>query len=444
MRPPPQQDSTTVLVLKVLFAVFGSLGALVAVAWLLFPGLIRLKDSDTVPRVERQTSARTGELTMSERIALTKLGNDLVDSIRRGSGLFVLQCVDNESLVDRALAPLPPPLKTERLRQEILRALAAGSSESEGGWLRELLGSNVAFVRIAEQDGVPQVILRLLPEGGGVTYLGLVVSRVPGEPRIIDCYSYCSGIYHSSQLGERLALLHSDAEPTLLGRVFGHAELNAQTLAIFTDIHAAWTQKNYDRVLSLCESLPARHQTNKNLYSIKLEALGRLWQSSKSREKDYRELLKQAPSILGPDAVTDLYLAELLMLDKSFPEAEAAVKRAEKVIGVDGYLKMLLAKLRLLQGDVNAAEQLLRAAKIADSRLEELTHLELHLLMLRRDYAAMMQVIDYFERWHGKKFDRTFFTDDPTFADFVASPPYQSWLVRNPMHMPSLLQQLRR
>jgi len=362
-------------------------------------------------------------LTEAQKQGLVEFGEELAEVLNQQDVAKLAGMVDNEEFSSRVFDNLPAGLPNQGA---IRSGFMKGIQQRKGGWLWNLVGGDLRFLRARERQGFPAVVLRVKTPEGAVSYVDLMV-RPQGEGfQIMDMFNYIFATTASEESRNMLGVMLSKNSGSSLAALFGMPRLDPRTGDLLVKINEASRAGKVEEVLSICEGLPPELKTQRSFFIIRLQALMNLSASSKHDEQ-YKEALRAAPDILGKESSTDLLMVDLLFMENDFKGAEECIKRVEAVVGGDPYLKFLRGGALMKMKDYDGVLKLADEAAREEPQMAELVDLRLAAYMAQKNYKAAVDELRAFKRNFGQVLDRKALSDEAQYAGLLASPEFAAW-----------------
>jgi tetratricopeptide (TPR) repeat protein len=297
-----------------------------------------------------------------------------------------------------------------------------------GGWLRNVMGNKIKALRVHERGGFPAVLLRLMPEDGGVNYVDIIARPHGSGFRAVDMFTYMYASHLSDETRSLMATMLPDSGAGKLAAWLGAASFDNEMIDRLKKGSELMQSGDFAGVLRLCDSLPEKHRAHRMFFMLRMQALMALNGTEDGKhDAAYREALRSAPDILGKDSTTDLLLIDLHFLDNNLAEAEASIRRVQKVIGGDPYLKVLQANTRRMMKDYEGALKLANEAQQEEPDLYDAVDARLTIRVEQKNFPALVEELRSFKRTSGVVLDRKSFVEDEQFKEFLASPEFAAW-----------------
>jgi tetratricopeptide (TPR) repeat protein len=422
--PPRKGMSTGVLVLIIVVAVAVLFAGLAALA---IPAFQRIQKLAQETKDNKAKAAQPPKpLTAEQKQALQVFGDQLAAALTEEDDAKVKSLLNAEGLADRVFDARTAGFPQAR---EMRGGFVAGAMKHPGGWLRNLMGVKVKALRTRERDGYPAVLLRMMPEDGGVNYVDIVATPdSSGTFRAVDMFTYMYASYFSDETRNLLAVMMPDSGAGKLAAWFGVANFDNDLLDQVKSAAEAMRTGKFTETLRICDSLPEKYRSHRMFFMMRLQALMALnGTEGNKHDAAYKEVLRAAPDILGKDSTTDLLMIDLYFLDNQLAEADACIERVQKVIGGDPYLKVLRANTRRMMKDYEGALKLANEAQQEEPDLNEAIDSRLSIRAEQKDFPGLVEELRAFKRSSGIVLDRESLSKDPQFTELLASPEFAAW-----------------
>lgn len=422
---PRKGLGTGAIVLIVVGVVVLSMAVLAALA---VPAFQRIQKMAQEKRVEGAQVVKP--LTAEQRQALQAFGDELAAALTAEDDAKVKSMLDSEALAelvfDDRLSGVPQ-------LADVKRGFFTGINNNPGGWLRELMGANIKVLRCHEREGLPAVLLRIKPEGGGVNYVDILVRPDGDTFLVVDMFTYMYASRVSDEARNMMAMMLPDSAAGKLAALLGIAKTDTNMVRHLKSAGDLLRAGKHKEALRVCDALPAKYRTNRRFFMMRLQAHMALSGTDDDKnDAAYKEVLRAAPDILGKDSTTDLIMIDLFFLDNQLAEADACIQRVEKVIGNDPYLKVLRANTRRMMKDYAGALKLAHEAQQEEPGLYEAVDARLSIRADQKDFAGLLEELRAFKKASGVTLTRDTMAEDAQFAEFLASPEFAAWEKENP------------
>ncbi len=221
------------------------------------------------------------------------------------------------------------------------------------------------FLRIQHLGGETHILFRLATDAG-VNYHDWIVGKdASGKLRLDDVYVALSGERMSQTLHRLYLQAALQANPGLLDRLTGRDKQMGHDLNGLLQLMQDNQNQNFDAVLSDYKNLSPAMQQEKCCLVVRLAAAERLRDQVPAEYSnamvDYKRLFPNDPAI-------DLATTDLLLEQKKFAEARAAIDRIDAMVGGDPYLNILRGGVYKQEG---GAVNLQRAKKYFQRAVDE-------------------------------------------------------------------------
>ena len=279
------------------------------------------------------------------------------------------------------------PMKLQTGQQVLVRDTIHADHESKiPGLFRQIFGGELEraaaqLVRLAERDGYPSVIVRVMPTEERVLYYEMLTVPVEGKLRIVDIYDFNRGMFASDAVRREVIrdLPTDDANSGPWKAIYGEKRTKEELLAIKTMLPGDILHQT--NVLDNIASLPEEVQNSREGYSMAVHGWYAMLNGTVTPAQlaPCRELLKKVPESLPEGSlVTGMLLAEVEQRSGNPEAVEPAVLLAYQQMK-DPYLKVRVAQARLAKGDVKGAQTMTDEAAAEDRTVPELVPLKAQL-----------------------------------------------------------------
>jgi hypothetical protein len=424
---PRKGLSTGAIVLIIVGGVLLLVGILVALAVPAYQRIQKLAHEEKAKRTK--ATQVVAPLTAAQKQALRAFGDELAAALTDEDDVKVKSMLDSEAMVDRVF--------DERLSGvpqlgDVRRGFLAGVTKNPGGWLNDLMGAEIKVLRTHEREGLPAILLRLKPEGGGVNYVDVLARPQGAGFRVVDMFTYMYASLISDEARSMMAAMLPDSAAGKLAALLGIAKTDTEMVGNLKAAGDFLRDGNPKEALRLCDSLPPKYRTNRKFFMLRLQAHMALSGTDDAKnDAAYKEVLRAAPDILGKDSTTDLLMIDLYFLDNQFAEADACIQRVQSVIGSDPYLKVLRANTRRMMKDYPGALKLANEAQQEEPGLYEAVDARLSIRAEQQDFAGLLEELRSFKKDSGVVLGRETMAEDAQFAEFLASPEFATWEKEN-------------
>ncbi len=325
---------------------------------------------------------------------------------------------------DRATAGVPV---APTLRQRFVRTARDSTKEAEGfssQAVKEVAeDGSYRLLRVAVRDGRPRVLFRLLNARSGLNYHEWELVRCPdGQVRAADVFVYLTAENLSRTFRRMFLPMAAQGASDLASRLQGwESEFLANTPAL-REMNLANLAGRYQEALDAYGRLPAGLRADKAVLILRLQAAQRL------SDEAYAAALEDFRAHHADDPCAALVSVDYFVLKKQFAKGVEMADLVEKAVGGDPYLHALRSGLHRQAGDLAAARKAAEQAVREEPTLQEGYWGLVEVTLAEKKYDETARLLTTLEA----KFAVTFgdLKDQPEYAEFVKSSPYQQWLKR--------------
>lgn len=309
----------------------------------------------------------------------------------------------------------------ETVRSDLIKRLPELLEKTD----RELRDGHrgVTLLRLRVQRGEVRAIYRIIAPEGGLDYWDLLLVRSQdGCVRIGDLRTIHSGEDVSNVIRRPLLAVHEYVNRGVVGRLTGEQPLIVKHRVEVQRICDAIATKDFDTVLAIYPRLPEELRSERFLLGMRLMAAQAI------DEREYAAAIDDVVRFASGDPTVNLLLVDAYVMREQLPQALECLDKFDAAIGGDPYLdflrcKLLIAMNRLPEVQPAVARVLKSFPKdyqshevaailaLAERRFEH-AMFELHVLETEFDYHLNLDT-------------------DPRFAEFLASPQYQTWRIQH-------------
>ncbi|MBL9144001.1 MAG: hypothetical protein JNM99_10000 [Verrucomicrobiaceae bacterium] len=326
-------------------------------------------------------------------------------------------CVDYEAMTERVFAGGSFP-------SDARQGFISGMKEKKGGLLAQLAGSTMKMLRFHQRDGFPALTMRVLPTGGGVNYIDLLVKPHGDTFKVVDMFGYLFGSYSSTDARQAMVLM-LEQDASLLSKALGIKGGDRQSMDLLLNMFRQMGNGDLRSVQNTYEKLPDAVKKSRPAFVANLQALQSL-QNEPVYSEIYAHVLEIAPAVLGKDSATDLLLVDLYSIRKDFTGVQNCIQNVLKAVGEDAYLYNLSGMAAIQAGDFKSAAKSLAAAKKIEPNLVSLVDLELQVRAGNGDFAGVVTELRRFAKATGAKITPAML-GEPIYEAFKKSPEFDEW-----------------
>lgn len=311
--------------------------------------------------------------------------------------------------------------------------LPAGFQEARSGFrtgvestglLTQVANGQLSCLKAHQRDGHAAVLMRVLPNDGGVNYIDLLLRREGDSYRVVDIFNYLFGSHVSSEARQAMSTILQDTN--LVGKILGvpSADSQAQMKAIQSQMNKM-RSGDYQGSVEDYRGLPEKTQETRVAFVTYLQCLQMLQSTDAALEEEYLRALERAPGILK-DSATELLALDMRILRKDWPAVYEGLERIRTTVADDPYLTLLKGNVQILEGDIAGAERSAEEVAAREPELVPLIDLRLAVHCARKDHAAVVLEL----RGLKERFGSVLLAEDltePQYEAFLASPEYKAW-----------------
>lgn len=386
----------------------------------------RKKTQETQQRIAKAAEAPP-PLTEKQKSALETFGQDLAKRITDGDTAALARIQDLDAIADRVIHSLDGAIPAIT---EFREGFMSSVRTKAGGIFMSALKTPAKMVKVTEIDGFPTVMLRVLPEGGGVNFLGAMVRPDGDSFRVIDAYNYLFGLTVTEESARGAIAMAPTASGTsfakrLLGLKAGQQGTEKDVMAILSDFGG----QKFASVVDRYSKLPKEVQDQRNMFVIYLQCLMGLNGDSKY-EPAYKAALGEARRILGKNSAVEMLLVDLYFLEEDYAAAEKAIASMDEVVGKDAYLEFLAGTACALGDDLEGALRHAALGRKLEPDMPSLVDLMLTIHAKKKDYRSLVDELRAFKHTHGITIKEDSLTE-PMYVEFLKSPEFAAWKKEN-------------
>ncbi len=332
------------------------------------------------------------ELSAEQQTQAEAMGKAISTALSSGQAAEAHALTQWAATMNRIEKDVTPDMLGRNELRRIINEQWAGSSP--GIFRRMLLNSHLpttgvldrveaGYVRMVKREGYAAALIRTTQVPNRVEYHEVLIYPMKdegGKLRVIDIFDRQTGVYASDRLrwvGVQEESVKSDENAQWLGAFGDDAAPHVIKLKglISQDV-----LQNGGGAYETIRSLPEPFRSSPNIYAMELYALRNILDDKKkdglndTQKARWLELInKPATPVDGANTKADPspMLAELLLLEKRYTEAEEVIRKLHTSVK-DGYLKYLISTWRLEQKDLPGAEKAFLEAKAESPGLAQL------------------------------------------------------------------------
>jgi tetratricopeptide (TPR) repeat protein len=329
--------------------------------------------------------------------------------------------IDIRSLGERAARV--QQLSETQQAQFVRGVESVGASRMVASYMQSMEASQgtAQFMR-ARATKPPRALVRLDLGQNGFDYLEYVVETRGGRSRAVDWFQLSTGELVSVTMGG-VAQMFTTNDPGLLGRLFGMDKMDESAMANMRKAGEQQRAGKFAEALATLKKLPPQMQNSR----ILLTAQASMAVLAK-QDEEYTRILAKLAQHHADDPAAAFKLVDHFFTIKDLPNILKALDTMERRVGVDGVTRQLRAAGYSVMNDFpNALKYADESIKLEPDRVGGHDIRASVLVGLGRHQDAVTEY-QGLEKNFGLQFTREVFTDDPAFAQFVASAPFKAWL----------------
>jgi hypothetical protein len=388
--------------------------------------LNRNRSKSRLPSVGKVAHEPPIPLSPDQRIAAQKFAKELARNLAEGNSTWLFRHSDVQGYRERLMAGLPK-----------IGKLSAGFDSrfgtQQGNPFNQFSHSTPYFLHLRERDGFAALTFRLQRPDGGFTYCDLMVRPEGNTFRIVDAYLPVIGTTMSEEFLETTLDVIGVTRKTareLVGDPMVDARRARQLLPYLQRVQAL----EWPEVLKAHQALPPGLRRLPFVHNGYLHALKALSREDPSFDAPFRKAIADAPAILGPNALVEIFALDLHLFRNDHAAAIRSLDAIINAIGDDAFLFCARGRLHLRTGNRALAEADLQRARGIQPDFEGLPALELDLIITSKRHREAVAAMDRFNqenREAGIQLTTDDFDDD-LYTSFRASPEFREWSRRNP------------
>ena len=354
----------------------------------------------------RQAAAEVASSTPPPPVAAAteeqarELGKKVDMAMSAGNAPLMASLLDADALVDVAVAGM-------NLQENDLRQLKAGFASTRrqitASWVQAVAGGDARFLGVTEIDGRPAAVVRLLPAGGGLSYMAFFPTPAG---QILDVYAFTTG--------ERV----SASMRRLFGAGLGGTDQERASLARMAEMTQAMNRGDGRAALNVYDSMPESLKETRVVQSARVQASSLL-----DDPAAYRAALEDFDRRFPNDPSMDLLKMDFYAEDP--PRLIATLERLDAAVGGDPHLRGLLAEYLAAEGRVEDAQ---RVAREAADEEPELLQVQVGLMaagIAAGDFDAAADAYRKVRDEHDRSFTEEALRESfPRGGEFVDSPAW--------------------
>ncbi len=416
-RPRAQKNGTSPALIIVL-VVFGGVFLIALLAAMAIPAFNRVRQQARAEVARQKAALPVVPLTLAEEKAATDFGKILIKAVGENKGAAVTAMHDYNFFVERVLNGTNFPAG---FRAGLLK----GVSNANGGLLKEMMGKKCLLKRVTQRDGLTALTLRISFEGGGVSFLDVLIT--PGAPsfRIVDIYNYTFGNLASGESRQAIALMTKDNQG-LLSNLLGSNAIDSTKADAVMALFTSFRERRFEDVVKGYEQLSPDLKKARTPFLIYVQSLQMLEEPTPKQKEDFIRALETAPSVLGKDTSVALLRIDPLFEKSDFKGAIACAREVIKVVGEDAYMSRLIVTAAIKDRDATTALSSLAEAEKLEPDNTGMMDLRLQVRSLCKDFAGVVRELERFTKETKSRILPEHLTED-VFTEFLASPEGRAW-----------------
>lgn len=309
-------------------------------------------------------------------------------------------------------ADMVPACDEAKVAERVEMADRATAARLLCQWVQGVTSYTVIGIRTV--DGLPHPIMRRLlsdPQSGAmfVAYDELVLGKAK-VLKLTDAFSFRQSV----SVSELLAANASGAAPTdYLGASSAHPEvLAAQDLLRGGD---------RDGALKAVDALPPALRKERGVQMLRVRAAVGLGPDA------YKQALGELAQTFPDDPAIALIEIDGALDVADFAAALHWIDVLENVIGVDAFIESTRVVALIRKGDLDKALERAEAAVKLEPTLTRALEIKLDVLIARKQWADVLDVMTELETHHGSTFDLNKLRAEPRLAELVTTPLFAQW-----------------
>jgi Caspase domain len=378
------------------------------------------------PVAEPKSSHAIQTRPATEFVKEKAFGDQLAALLSRKDFLTVNGFFDRDTYLDKVFKDIPEWPEAVELR-------TAMETELKTTWLLSEVNFSgpVKCLGCQEFEGHQTILLRVLPNSGGVAYISVAIATRDGGFRIYDLNERSIGLWLSEQ-SRTIALmttLSTDQalDPSSMPPGLTAADRNA-FLEIMNDKNAA----NHKEVVSRYSKLPLEAKNSPQLFYWYLLSIiaQKLEASNPEAQEAYIVALRNARVIL-PGCLPEMLEIDLHLNQKSFGECVSSIDRVHNKLGLpDPYLDVLKGLVSLAQGNYSEALRLADSALLCEPDLFNAIDLKIIVFSKTGEFVKIVDELRVLKDITGVVMLEKELAA-PVYTQFLNSPQFEEWKREN-------------
>ena len=299
--------------------------------------------------------------------------------------MFFVNAFDFNAMINKAI---PADARTGLEMDDFLRGTRQGLE------LQISAIKSFKFLRVAQLDGQPCALLRVITTNGAVNYQDVFLEHdTNGAVRIDDVYIYLTGEKMSETVRRLIIPILQQNNESGLERLFGDSPDLIKYASQWRDMIYDVNHGRYQEGIEVYSQLPVSLQGEKFMLVEEMRAAQNV-----SRAK-YLEAIELWRKRYPTDASVDLVSIDYYIYLKQYTEALELIDRLDQNVGGDPYLDQTRAGVYSLMKDSTNAEKYARSAVEREPDLITAGFFAIKLAMERQDFESCTQIL---EQMHAK------------------------------------------
>ncbi|HKS59052.1 MAG TPA: tetratricopeptide repeat protein [Steroidobacteraceae bacterium] len=285
--------------------------------------------------------------------------------------------------------------------------------------------SSAKFMKVVTRGAETRPLLRFDYGDSGFEYIEFVVKPDgKGGVRIVDWAPLSGGELYSQVIG-RMSRILSDPAPGLIQTLLGMPKIDQESLKRMKAIAEMRRKGDLRGAYLEMEKLPAAISDSRVML-VQRASLA----SEAGDDANYRKMLARLEQLHGNDPAAAFMLLDHYFFAKDLDKCLRAITTIESRVGVDGMTQMLRSNIYMSMGKHQEAITYSRKAIEIEPDMTDpyFTLAQSHVSL--GQFAEAIEVYSTLRDEFGYQFTKENFAQDPTFAKFVASPPFKKWLAQ--------------
>lgn len=381
---------------------------------LVFPSPSPAADSQSIP-TPHSTSGNPTPISSADIKALRAFGETLAHELSSGNTNQVTRLIDVNGLWDSVNQNLKA---SEEVLDRAKLGFLSGMRRAPGGFLRNLLGKDVKFLRVRTRDAEPVVLLRVrMGDTEGATYLDVFTTRDnAGNFHVRDFFNQALGERMSTLSSRMLAKgLAAESKSPIEGFLRGN-RTNGKDFDRSLAISDLIQKGQFREALDQTETLPPAVRKDRFIQFVRVQAANAL-----KDEARQLQVLDEMAATFPNDPTFAFILLDRHFMKKEFTKALETVNVLLNDLGRDAFLSALEAScLSELHRPKDALKAVEEGLKLEDGD-RQLLWTKVSLLAKEKQYAEVTEVLDEILKRHNQFADPRK-AQEGGLTDFFTSP----------------------